>query len=71
MTTGEKRRLFHLCSWGAALLYAWGLFILWMAPEWALSEWTYYLVGVLPVVVGVTFMTTSIGLYLDLREEDD
>lgn len=70
MTEAEKRKLFRVTSWGAGVLYVWALFIFWMAPEWELSGWTYYVLGVLPALAGVVSLATALGLYLDLREKD-
>ena len=71
MTESQKRILFRIAYWGAALLYVWALFVFWMAPEWELSGRTYYLMGVLPALVGVVSLTTALGLYVDLRKRDD
>jgi hypothetical protein len=70
MTEAQKERLFQVTFWGAGLLYVWALFIFWMAPEWRLSGQTYYVLGVLPALVGVVSLAVSLGLYVDLQKKD-
>lgn len=70
MTEAKKDKLFQLTFWGAGLLYVWALFVFWMAPQWGLSGWTYYLMGVLPAFGGVVSLAVSLGLYVDLQKDD-
>lgn len=71
MTTQRKRRLFQVSLWSSGVLYIWGLLVLWMAPEWGLSDDTFYVVGVLPSAVGVFTLSAALGLYMDLNEKDE
>jgi len=70
MTETRKQRLFRVTFWGAGILYVWSLFIFWMAPEWELTGWTYYALGVLPALGGVASLATALGLHVDIREGD-
>lgn len=70
MTEAQKDTLFRATFWGAGLLYAWALFVFWMAPEWELSGRMYYFMGVLPALVGVVLLSISIGLYVDLQKKE-
>jgi hypothetical protein len=70
MTQAQKNLLFRVTFWGAGGLYIWALIVFWMAPEWELSGWTYYFLGVLPALAGVGSMTTALGLYVDLQKEE-
>ncbi len=69
MTNAKKYTLYRVMFWGAGGLYVWALFIFWMAPKWQLSGLTYYFLGVLPALLGVVLMTSALGLYVDLKEE--
>lgn len=71
MTEAQKDKLFRMTFWGAGVLYLWALFIFWMAPEWELSALTYYLLGVLPALLGVGALATALGLHMDLQKGDD
>jgi fucose permease len=70
MTPTQKERLFRRAARSAAVLYGWGLFIIWWGPVWELGSWTYYLLGVLPVGVGVVALSIALGLYMDLRKQE-
>jgi hypothetical protein len=71
MTDDQKDTLFQVTFLGAGLLYVWALFIFWMAPEWELSSTSYYLLGVVPALLGVASLATALGLHVDLREGKD
>jgi len=70
MTEKQKGTLFRVTFWGAGVLYVWALFVFWMAPEWRISELTYYFVGVLPALAGVVSLAVSLGLYVDLQKDE-
>jgi hypothetical protein len=69
MTDPQKKLLFRVAYGGAGLLYVWALFVFWMAPEWQLSDRTYYRMAVLPALVGVVALCTALGLYVDLQKK--
>jgi hypothetical protein len=71
MTEAQKDKLFRVTFVGAGVLYVWALFIFWMAPEWELSGKTYYLLGVLPALLGVASLVTALGLHVDMRKRDE
>lgn len=68
MTEAQKDKLFRVTFFGAGLLYVWSLFIFWMAPEWGLSGVSYYILGVLPALLGVGALATALGLHMDLQK---
>ncbi len=70
MDDTQKDRLFRYAFWGAALLYVWVLAMLWIGPEWGLSGTTYFLVGILPAIIGVVLLAAAMGLYMDLHKDD-
>jgi len=69
VTEPQKRILFRVAYGSAGVLYVWALFVFWMAPEWQLSGRTYYLMAVLPALVGVVALCTALGVYVDLQKE--
>ncbi|MFB6250036.1 MAG: hypothetical protein ABEL97_15880 [Salinibacter sp.] len=69
MTRSQKEQFFRVSLWTSGALYAWGLTMLWMAPVWGLTGWTFYAIGVVPSALAVMLMSTALGLYIDLRGE--
>ncbi len=67
----DKERVFQGTFWGAALLYTWVIAALWIGPRWQLSGDVYFFVGIVPAVLGVVLLATSMGVYQDLLNEDD
>jgi hypothetical protein len=71
MTTEQKETVFEISYWSAAVLYVWGIVMIWVGPQWGLSGWTFYFAGVLPAVLAVVSLATALGLYLDLYKSEE
>lgn len=67
----DRNRLFQVTFWSAAVLYVWVIAALWFGPAYGLSGTVYFFVGILPAIVGVVLLATSMGVYLDHFKEDD
>lgn len=71
MADDPKKPWFQIALWSAAALYAWSIVMIWVGPEWRLSGRLFYLIGVLPAVLGVFAMCTAVGLHMDIYEQGE
>jgi hypothetical protein len=71
MSQIDNERWFQISMWSAAVLYLWSIFMIWMGPEWGLSGGTFYVMGVLPAVLGVFALCTAVGLHMDISKQEE
>jgi len=70
MSREQKETLFRLTFGLAGLLYLWSVYVIWGAPGW-LSGYSYFVVGIVPALLGVVCLAAALGLHADIRADDD
>jgi len=69
MTEQTKQHLFQVTFALAGLLYLWSIYVIWEVPGW-LEGQSYFVIGVVPALIGVVSLAVALGLHLDILQEE-